>query len=96
MTDAKPTGCIIKVFWHDDARMHRNAPFSFIQIASNEFETFLKDVDTDTLMRGDQLWTKRTDDRSGLIIFRRQPVAFRGDCVDRAQLAFGTFEEVLE
>lgn len=82
------TGCIVQVWFEADRKDAGERPrFQFIETEFPDFATFCEFVDSDRLIGGAVLWTRRVDGERGTYrITRRQPCAFRGAAVLRAEL----------
>jgi hypothetical protein len=93
------SGCVVQVWFEADHKTAGERPrFQFIETELPDFATFCEMVDADRLISGAILWTRRVDGERGVFrITRRQPVAFRGAAMLRAELPnYRYVEDIVE
>lgn len=87
------SGCIVQVWFEiDSEHSSRRTPFRIIETELPDFQTFCQMVESDRLIGGAILWTKRAPDGVQEIT-RRVPCAFRGQAVMRCELPTWHFRE---
>lgn len=88
---------LVQVFFHPEMRSTPNLNWELIEVDFPDLEQFLIAVsDPDRMISGNSLRTVRGEQRGVWIVSRREPIAFRGRAVDRAQLPSGAYLEVEE
>ncbi|MCR9276239.1 MULTISPECIES: hypothetical protein [unclassified Mameliella] len=89
-------GCIVQVWFEPETEVPggaKRAPFKVIETEMPDFATFCEMVESDRLIGGAILWTRKGIEKGHQIINDRQPCAFRGSSVLRCELPRWTFSE---
>ncbi len=87
-----PLRTLVKVYFEPSARPRANALFEVLEVDYPDLEQFLIAIDADHLICGQSLFTVK----AGHGVFEvtgRQPVAFRGRVVNRAELPTSRYVE---
>lgn len=79
-------GTVVQVFFEYHSRPSENLNFELVETEFEDFAGFVEAADANRLICGSRLLSKPGDARGERIVTRREPIAFRGSVVERAQL----------
>lgn len=88
---------LVQVFFHPEMRTSPGINWELIEVDFPDLEQFLIAISyPERMISGNSLRTVRGEQRSVWVVVRREPIAFRGRAVDRAQLPSGAYIEAEE